>query len=416
MDKRILLIGGNYFPEPTGIGKYNSEMMDWLANKGNDCTVITSYPYYPYWKIQKPYSKFFLWYTKETIKPLESSNIPITIYRCPQYVPTKPTIIKRMLLDVTFSFSCFLLISYFLFKKKRYTHIICVAPSFQIGLLAILYKKIRGTKFLYHIQDLQIEAAKGLDMVKSSKVIKYLLKIEKFILSQADIISSISEGMIEKIKIKCNKNVVFFPNWVDNNLFFPIDSKQILKKEFGFNTDDKIILYSGAIGEKQGLDSVIRAAKMLSHFNNLKFVICGEGPYRTSLEKLTIFLNVTNVTFLPLQPIERMNKFLNMADIHLVLLKANTSNLVMPSKLTSILSIGGLAIISAPKNSSLFHLVSKNKLGLLITPENDLELISAIVEVIEKDTSINDNARNYATQHFSINNVLSSYSEILVGS
>ena len=52
MKKNILLISGNYFPEPTGIGKYNNEMMIWLADHGFNCTVISTYPYYPFWQIQ----------------------------------------------------------------------------------------------------------------------------------------------------------------------------------------------------------------------------------------------------------------------------------------------------------------------------------------------------------------------------
>ena len=49
MQKRILLIGYNFSPEPTGIGKYSGEMIQWLGNQGYDCTVLTAYPYYPYW-------------------------------------------------------------------------------------------------------------------------------------------------------------------------------------------------------------------------------------------------------------------------------------------------------------------------------------------------------------------------------
>lgn len=55
--ERILLLGGNYVPEPTGIGKYNGEMMSWLSREGYECGVITSYPYYPFWKAQAPYEK-----------------------------------------------------------------------------------------------------------------------------------------------------------------------------------------------------------------------------------------------------------------------------------------------------------------------------------------------------------------------
>jgi colanic acid biosynthesis glycosyl transferase WcaI len=389
-------------------------MMNWLASNGNVCTVITSFPYYPHWSIQKPYHNNFFRYKKEIIKNADSNINPITIYRCPQYVPKKPTKSKRMLMNATFFVSAFLLICYFLFKKN-YKYIICVAPSFEVGLLAILYKKLKGGKFLYHIQDLQIEAAKEFHMIKSSLLIKSLLRIEKFILKKADTVSSISDGMIEKIREKHNRNIFFFPNWVDTQMLYPILPKEDLKKQFGFEAKDKIILYSGAIGEKQGLESIVRVANNFSDAKDLKFVICGSGPYKSALKELSDSLKLNNIYFLPLQPFEKLNSFLNMADIHLVLLKANSSNLVMPSKLAPIFSVGGTVIISALEDSSLYKLVSTNNLGILVDPENDCDLIRAINVAMNEDISpLRNNARNYAKKYLSLEKVLSNFSENLI--
>ncbi len=85
--KSILLIAGNYFPEPTGIGRYNKEMTDWLVDNGFSCTVITTYPYYPHWKIQPPYHKKNWRYQKENIQTKNGNTI--TVYRCPHFVPKK---------------------------------------------------------------------------------------------------------------------------------------------------------------------------------------------------------------------------------------------------------------------------------------------------------------------------------------
>ncbi|RZK98562.1 MAG: colanic acid biosynthesis glycosyltransferase WcaI, partial [Pedobacter sp.] len=63
--QRVLLLGGNFFPEPTGIGKYNGEMMTWLADQGYDCAVISTYPYYPHWRLQHPYERKGAWYSTE---------------------------------------------------------------------------------------------------------------------------------------------------------------------------------------------------------------------------------------------------------------------------------------------------------------------------------------------------------------
>jgi colanic acid biosynthesis glycosyl transferase WcaI len=410
--KRILFIGGNYFPEPIGIGKYNGEMMDMLARQGHYCTVVTSYPYYPQWKVQQPYARKPKWFKKE-VKHVDGhrTSPAIQVYRCPQYIPARPTGKARIILDLSFCISAFLLVTCLLFRKK-YDLVIVVAPCFQLGLLGIFYKKLKGAKFLYHIQDLQIDCARDLNMIKSPRVISLLLKAEKYILKNADIISSISPGMIKKIKDKCCKDIVLFPNWVDTSLYFPLTERAALKKEFNFLPTDKIVLYSGAIGEKQGLENIIHIAKSLEHFNNLKFVICGSGPYRDSLHMLQKTLSLKNVVFLQLQPPHKLNNFLNMADIHLVLQKSNASDLVMPSKLTTILSVGGVSIITANKNSSLYQLVEANKMGVLVEPDNRGELLAAIERTLNNDNAqINKNARAYAENFLSIQKVIAGYAE-----
>lgn len=409
MNRRILFIGVNFSPEPIGIGKYNGEMIDFLAKQGYDCTVLTTYPYYPQWAVQEPYTKYKYWYKKEIKLPQTENALPVTIYRCPMYVPKKPTGIKRMLLDMTFCISAWFKVIQLLVYKK-YDVVITVAPCFQIGLLGAFYKKVRGGKFLYHIQDLQIDAARDLKMIQSDWVIKYLLNIEKWILMNADTVSSISVAMMSKIKLKHDREVVFFPNWVNTTLFYPVHEKEKLKEEFNFNAIDKIVLYSGAIGEKQSLEDILHAAKQLKHITTLKFVICGTGPYKEKLVQLKNDWGLDNVFFFPLQSSEKLNNFLNMADIHLVLQKATVGDLVMPSKLTTILSVGGLAIITAAEESNLYNLIMKYEMGVLVEPENSTALVTAIENILGSNKKkINQNARKYAEDFLSIDNIFGAY-------
>ena len=307
--KRILFVGYNFSPELTGIGKYSGEMMHWLAQKGHECTVLTSYPYYPYWKIQEPYRKNRFWYKKEVTN--FDSGGKLRVIRCPMYVPNKPSGIKRMILDSTFTLSAFLLSIPLLFVKK-YDRIITIAPSFQLGLIGVFYKKIRGAKHIHHIQDMQIEAAQDLGMITSPKLLKTLYGIEKFIFKNTDIISSISNGMIEKIERKALKPVSFFPNWTETNNFYPIENNEHLKRQFGFDPSDYIVLYSGGIGEKQGLEAILHSAKELNSYKSLQFIICGTGPYKAVLQEKTHEMKLNNVHFMPLQPKECFNEFLNM--------------------------------------------------------------------------------------------------------
>lgn len=401
MNKRLLLIGGNFSPELTGIGKYNGEMIDMLASQGYQCSVITTFPYYPHWKVQAPYTKSSGWFRRELKIPPGEGSDPIEIFRCPHYIPKKPTSLRRVISDFTFSFTAFFKLVQLLFTKK-YDFVLVVAPPFHLGLLGILYKKIKGARFLYHIQDLQIDAARDFKMIKSAFVINMLLKIEAYILKHADVVSSISLGMIKKIEIKCQREVVLFPNWVDTGKIFPLPEKDKLKQEFDFDASSKIILYSGATGVKQGLEAILESAKALESHPNIKFVICGSGPYLEQLKERKEALKLDNVIFLPLQPFEKLNWLLNMADIHLVLQKGDATDLVMPSKLTAILSVGGVAIVTACEGSSLYDIVSSHRMGILIEPENPTTLTAAINNTLRSnDRTIHQNARWYAERYLS---------------
>lgn len=404
MKKRLLLIGGNFTPEQTGIGKYNGEMIDWFSNRGYECTVITTSPYYPQWKVQQPYSN--KWYKKEVIK---GSCSDITVYRCPQYVPGQPSGLKRLIQEVSFNLSSLLSVLRILAKRK-FDYVVTVVPPFYLGLHAVLYRKLRGAKFLYHVQDLQIDAARALKMIQSEGLINTLFNVEKYIIEKADVVSAVSTGMIRKMKEKTMKDVVFSPNWVDLKNFFPLTEKGTLKQQFGFSEQDKIILYSGSIGEKQGLEMILHCASHLKAYKTIKFVICGTGPYKDILEENAIKQDLKNICFCSLQPIEKFNAFLNMADVHLIIQKKGASDLVMPSKLTTILAVGGLPLVTACPGSSLYEEIIENNIGILVEPENEHEFTNTLLKICTTEhPEIKRNARKYAENHLSIDKVLSRY-------
>src|SRR5690606_27545402 len=150
----------------------------------------------------------------------------------------------------------------------------------HLGFLALLYRFFKGGKVIYHVHDLQIEAARDLKILNLKAVFSMLFTLERFIINHCDFVSTISAGMLAKIAKKTDKEVILFPNWVDTNVFHPVDDRNSLTRHWGFHPTDKMVLYSGSIGEKQGLDSLISIAKDLERQPFIKFVICGNGPYK----------------------------------------------------------------------------------------------------------------------------------------
>lgn len=405
-EKKILLISHNFSPEPIGIGKYNGEMLSWFANKGYDCTVLTTFPYYPFWKIQPPYHGY--WYKKETVN---AGGNAIRVYRCPLYIPSNPTGIKRVVQDFSFCFSKLFVVLKLAFRREKFDLIITIAPPFHLAFLGILLRRITGGKLLYHVQDLQIEAARELKMFSNKNVLKALFKIERHILASADYVSSISQGMIDKIKAKVKREVLYFPNWVDTVSYFPLPQRELIKVIWGFNQDDFVCLYSGAAGVKQGLEGILAAAEKLRGESQVKFVICTSGPYKEVLIEEARQKNLSNVSFLPVQDKDLFNAFLNMADLHLIMQKATAGDLVMPSKLATILAVGGASIITSPEDTSLYDIVYKHDTGYLVKPGEDDLFVKKILE-IKNDQNIEikrKNARNYAVKYLNIDNVMNDF-------
>lgn len=394
-----MVLGINFSPELTGIGKYTGEMVDWLSEQGYECAMVTSFPYYPNWKVQAPYSG--KWFKTEKFK-----DNKMVIYRCPFYVPANPSGLKRIIHEASFFASAFITVNRLLFKPG-YDKIICIAPPFHLGFLAWYYKLFKGGKINYHIQDMQIEAARDLKVVKSEWVFKVLFGLERWILKRMNSISSISVGMIRKIKAKTGRDLVMIPNWVDTEKFRPITDRASLKPKWGFDPQHKVVLYSGSIGEKQGLDALIDIAANLSTHEHIRFVICGTGPYKAKLEEMVQSRQLSNIRFLPLQGNDVFNEFLNFADVHLVLQKAEAADLVMPSKLTTILSCGGLAIATSFPGTGLYDVIHEHDMGILIDPENSVQLEDAILKACSGDYSTQKaNARAYAEKYLNRDAIL----------
>ena len=102
-----------------------------------------------------------------------------------------------------------------------------------------------------------------------------------------------------------------------------------------------------------------------------------------------------------------------MADLHLVIQKANADDLVMPSKLATILSVGGVSIITSSRGIALHKMVNEFDFGYTVEPENSDLFCKKVLDIMN-DTAIDikrQNARQYAVNHLSINNIMGDFVE-----
>jgi len=204
-----------------------------------------------------------------------------------------------------------------------------------------------------------------------------------------------------------------FPNWVDTQAIFPLPyGQKSLRKGFGIPLDKLIVLYAGNIGVKQGLEILVEAAWGLRKNSAFHFVLCGEGSARASLERAT--REMRNVQFLPLQTPEKLNRLLNVADIHVLPQRADAADLVMPSKLLGMLASGKAVIATANPGTEIGTVVGE--VGLLVPPEDLPALCRALLTVgisLTMREKMGQQGREFASKHWGTEHVLGSFEQQL---
>jgi colanic acid biosynthesis glycosyl transferase WcaI len=402
----ILIYSANFAPEPTGIGKYSGEMAAWLAQRGHTIRVIAAPPYYPAWKVDPDHR----WppYRRERWNGVD-------VWRAPLWVPQRPGGAARALHLASFAASSApLALASALWRPDV---VLTVAPFLTCAPTGWLAARLSGAKAWLHIQDFEVDAAFGLGMLEGGLLRRFALGCERRLLRRFDVVSTISNRMIERLHAKgvLPERTRLFPNWVDAERIRPLSRASAYRAELLVDDNTVVALFSGTLGPKQGLSIIPEAARRLAHRPGVLFVICGDGVMKPTLEQACDGL--ANVRLLPLQPTKRLCELLNLADIHLLTQSPGAEDLVLPSKLTGMLASGRPIVATCRQGSEIASVVTA--CGVIVAPDNADELAAAIVRLADDGSrrrALGVQARSWAERKLTLDAILGRVAEELAGS
>jgi colanic acid biosynthesis glycosyl transferase WcaI len=368
---RILVLGINHAPEPVGIGPYTAGMVAALAAAGHQVRLVTAHPYYPAWRVDPAGAR--PWYHRER-------QGSVDIWRCPLYVPRAPSGARRIAHHLSFAIAALAPMAAAV-VRFRPELVLTIAPSLLSVPLARLAAWLAQARLWIHVQDFEVEAAFATGLLNGAGCIARLAhRFERASLGSAQLVSSISPQMCRRLEQKGvpPDRVTEFRNWADTDRITPTAHASGYRSEWGLG-NRHVALYSGNIGNKQGIEILVEVARRLVAREDIVFVVCGEGPYRAQLEARAAGLS--NLQFRPLQPAEQMGALLGLASVHLLPQCAGAADLVLPSKLGNMLASGRPIVATAAPGTGIAQEVAG--CGLITPPGDAAAMAGAVVSLID---------------------------------
>lgn len=399
---RILLVGLNYAPEVVGIGPYTTELAEHFAATGHKVSVLTSFPYYPHWRIDPAYRRKRP-FVVETINR-------VRVVRSPILLPgAGHSTLRRILFDSSSAMTSLMASA----GIGAVDIVICVSPPLQLGVSAWLIARSRRARLVLHLQDLVPDAALSVGMMGEGRAIRLARRLERFVYSRAELITVISQGFLDNLIAKGvpKEKLRLLPNWVETSKFTTSPDPAV-RATLGAQNGETLVLHAGNMGAKQGLETVVDAAAELVN-ENIVVALVGDGSHRRKLEARATRLGLTNLKFLPLQ-----NDFpatLAAADVLVLAQRGRVIDSVAPSKLLSYMASGKPVVAAVSARSEAGRVVQMAECGIVVPPDEPGALADALLKLHRHkgaQAGLGASGRRFAAKHYARSQVLGDWSTL----
>ena len=398
---KLLALGMNYTPEVTGIGPYTAGLCEHFVRRGDSVTVLTAFPHYPRWRFEPAHTG--------KLRSVEDIN-GVEVRRGWVSLPRSNSAGQRVLYDTSLAVTT-LLNS---LTVERPDRILCVSPPLQVALAAVLLGRRWGVPVILQLQDLVPDAALATGMMGEGIALRTGRTLERMVYRGVTRIVVISDGFRSNLLAKGvpESKLVMIPNWANSDAIQPMERDGAFRGAGGFLPEDFLVLHTGNMGKKQGLESAVRAATILREVPGMKLVLVGDGLDRPRLEQAANQHQASNVQFFPLQEEDLFPSVLAAADVLLLNQRAAVVDAVIPSKLLAYMAAGRPVLAAVHPDSEAARVIRAAECGLIVPPEDPQALAGAVRQLAEDPggcARLGANGRRYAEAHFARPAVLSRY-------
>ena len=260
-------------------------------------------------------------------------------------------------------------------------------PIFQ-AVSALVVASLRGKPFLLEVRDLWPEFGISMGVLKNPLIIALSRWLENFLYKRADHILVNSPAYREYMLAKGvpDNKVTYIAYGTDVDMFNPSIDGSSIRKEL--KVEDKfVVLYAGALGQANDIDTLLRAAERLKKEERIRFVLFGDGKERAHLETEAKNKNLTNVIFAGTRPKKDMPLIVASADACLAILQDIPAfRTTYPNKVFDYMAAGRASVIVI--DGITRELIEASQGGVYVHPADDVMLAQKILELSQNPAQV----------------------------
>jgi glycosyltransferase involved in cell wall biosynthesis len=365
-----LLILTQYYPPEVGAAQNRlSDLARRLATRGHDVHVLTALPNYPGATVFPAY---------QGRAGMSEILDHVTVHRAGLYVPSRPTLLRRMRCYLSFAVHAAMLGRRIL---PRADLLMMESPPLFLAPAGIYLARRLGARLVVNVSDLWPRSVLALGLVKPGLATRLAEALERWMISSADLVTGQTTGIVEDIARRFRHPAVrLFPNGADVELYQGELQRDAVRAEFGWPSDLFVVGYAGLLGHAQALSQVLHAAQRLHQTPAVHVALFGHGPCLETLKREAEALRLTNLRFYSPQPSARMPHVQAAFDAGLVpLAKDDLFRGARPSKMFEIMAAGRPVVLAGEGESTRIVLgATGGPAGIAVPPESPDNLAGAI--------------------------------------
>ena len=363
----ILLIHQAFVTTGEAGGTRHIEFAKRLAANGHRVTILTSPVSYLSGEQKSDVSGHFLWKKEQWTENIE-------IRYCWTSSGMHKGFVPRVIAFFSFMFSSF----FCALNVKNVDVVWGTSPNLFQGWTAWLSARCKRVKVLLEIRDLWPEFAIAMGALTNRTLIRMSRWLEKFLYVHADRIIVNSPGFIPYIRDICGKTPDLVPNGADETMF-ERGNGDAFREKYGLK-DDFVVMYSGAHGPANDLETALKAAELLRDRERLRFVFVGSGKDKPRLEDLAAEKGLSNVLFVPAVPKDEIPAVMAAENAGLAILKKlDMFKTTYPNKVFDIMACGDPVICQI--DGVIREVVEENHAGIFVEPGDPQALAQAVLRL-----------------------------------